>query len=384
MQKTAPKPSSLAIMTIFALSCAGILIFLWVSFGGDIPLAPNPYELKAAFPQAINVAPNADVRIAGVTVGHVRSEKLDEREHRTLMTLSIDRQFAPVPVGTRAILRRKTILGETYVELTPGPPGGRKLPDGGRLANTQVQSTVELDQILSVFDPQTKQLFRELVQNGARVLRGRGQDVSNALGNLPEFAGTGSALLGVLHRHSVALRGLVRNTGTVFAALNRRSGELQQLIVNSDHLFSATQQERGSLATIFEIFPTFLDESRTTLARLRTFSANADPVVNALKPVADALRPVLPDARGLSAPLDRLFSVIPPLVHAARPNLPQAVRFLRGLPPLLKGVNAFLPELNPILSFANWQQHVFGQFISGPGSGVAPLPPLSPGGPMRH
>ena len=97
----------------------------------------------------------------------------------------------------------------------------------------------------------------------------------------------------------MALRGLVRNTGAVFAALNRRSGELQQLIVNSDHLFSATQQERGSLATIFEIFPTFLDESRTTLARLQTFSANADPVVNALKPVADELRPVLPDTRAL-------------------------------------------------------------------------------------
>jgi ABC-type transporter Mla subunit MlaD len=176
----------------------------------------------------------------------------------------------------------------------------------------------------------------------------------------------------------------VRNTGAVFAALNRRSGELQQLIVNSDHLFSATQQERGSLATIFEIFPTFLDESRTTLARLQTFSANADPVVNALKPVADELRPVLPDARALAGPLDRLFSVIPPLVHAARPNLPQAVRFLRGLPPLFVGLNAFLPELNPILSFANWQQHVFGQFIAGPGSGVAPLPPLSPGGPVRQ
>ena len=115
MQKTAPKPASLAIMTIFALSCAGILIFLWVSFGGSIPLAPNSYELKAAFPQAINVAPNADVRIAGVTVGHVRDLQLDEREHRTLMTLSIDRQFAPVPVGTHAILRRKTI-----------PPWGRK------------------------------------------------------------------------------------------------------------------------------------------------------------------------------------------------------------------------------------------------------------------
>ena len=42
----------------------------------------------------------------------------------------------------KAILRQKTLLGETYVELTPGTPGSRAIPEGGTLEVTQVSRTV--------------------------------------------------------------------------------------------------------------------------------------------------------------------------------------------------------------------------------------------------
>src|SRR3954449_5909393 len=118
MQKTRPSFARLALMAVFALSCFGILTFLWVSFGGSVPLAAKKYEVRVSFPEATTLAEQADVRISGVPVGKV--QKKDLNGHFTEAILNIDARYAPLPTDTRAILRQKTLLGETYVELTPG------------------------------------------------------------------------------------------------------------------------------------------------------------------------------------------------------------------------------------------------------------------------
>ena len=43
------------------------------------------------------------------------------------------------------MLRQKTLLGETYVELTPGTDEGEPLPEGGHLPVAQVGEAVQLD-----------------------------------------------------------------------------------------------------------------------------------------------------------------------------------------------------------------------------------------------
>src|SRR5437764_14834234 len=135
MQKEGPSFGRIAAMVIFALSCFGLLTFLWISFGGSVPLKPKQYQLHVNFPEATTLAEAADVRIAGVPVGKVRSKRLDKKGNRTKVVLSTDPQYAPLPRGTRAILRQKTLLGETFVELTPGQPSSGKLADGGTLAD---------------------------------------------------------------------------------------------------------------------------------------------------------------------------------------------------------------------------------------------------------
>src|SRR4051812_4155002 len=61
----------LAVIAVFAASCVMILVYLWGAFGGNIPLKPKNYQVSADFPDASNLALNADVRISGVNVGHV-------------------------------------------------------------------------------------------------------------------------------------------------------------------------------------------------------------------------------------------------------------------------------------------------------------------------
>src|SRR4051812_27566352 len=352
-------------MAFFALSCFGLLLFLWLSFGGAVPLEPNKYQLRVSFPEATTLAEQADVRIAGVTVGKMRRKTLDRINNRTATVLDIEPQYAPLPKNTKAILRQKTLLGETFVELTPGDPSSGMLQDHSVLSPGQVESTVELDEILRTFDPKTKAAFRDWVEESGKQISGSGaEDLNDALGNLGDFAADGANVLRVLHQQKTAVRQLVKNTGVVFAALNERKGQLRQLIVNSQRTFSATAARDDALATTFEIFPTFLDESRLTADRLERFALNTRPLVNELKPVADNLGPTVRDLSALSPDLTSLFIHLKPVIREAPRTLPQAARFLRGARPVLESLHPFLQELNPILSLLNYDQSIVGGFIS--------------------
>ena len=79
------------------------------------------------------------------------------------------------------------------------------------------------------------------------------------------------------------MRRLIKNTGVVFGAINEREGALRELIVNSNNTFEATASRDVALAETFRVFPTFLDESKATLARLERFAVDTRPLVNALK-----------------------------------------------------------------------------------------------------
>ena len=52
MNKEAPSPLKIFAMVAFALSCFGLLLFLWLSFGGPVPLKPKGYRVQVAFPEA--------------------------------------------------------------------------------------------------------------------------------------------------------------------------------------------------------------------------------------------------------------------------------------------------------------------------------------------
>ncbi len=241
MQKQGPSIGRILTMVVFALSCFGLLMFLWVSFGGPVPLQPEGYRFQVAFPEAATLATESDVRIAGVNVGKVKAKELDKGGARTVVDIEMDERFAPIPEDTRAILRQKTLLGETFVELTPGDPATGMLDEGDSLGNSNVEQTVELDEILRIFSPETKDAFRQWVDYSAEAIEGgTSQDLNDALGNLPEFAGSGSDVLGVLDEQDQAVRQLIRNTGVVFAALNEQEGALRELIINSNNTFEAT------------------------------------------------------------------------------------------------------------------------------------------------
>jgi virulence factor Mce-like protein len=349
MQKQAPTLGRLLVMVGFALSCFGLLLFLWLAFGGPIPLKPKGYRFHASFGEATQLAKEADVRISGVSVGKVKDIQTDKQTGRSDATIELEDKYAPLPEDARAILRQKTLLGETYVELTPGHKQLGTIPEGGDLAISQVSPTVELDEIFRAFDPKTRQAFETWMQQQALGIKGRGQDINDALGNLAPFARDTDQLLQILNSQEGAVRRLVSNTGVVFNALSERHGQLSSLITNSNNVFQATASRNVQLEEAFRALPTFELESTKTVNRLTQFAHATNPLVTQLRPAARQLSPTLIQLNKLSPDLKSLFTNINPLVDASKKGLPATNKFLKELPPLLAAFDPVLRQVNPIL-----------------------------------
>ncbi len=364
MNKQVPTLGKLLIMVGFALSCFGLLLFLWLAFGGATPLKAKGYRVDVSFGEATQLAHEADVRISGVPVGKVKAIVANKQTGRSDATIELQPEYAPLPVDARAILRQKTLLGETYVELTPGSPNARKVPDNGRLATGQVADTVELDEILRAFDPKTREAFQNWIQTQAQALSGRGQDLNAALGNLAPFAQDTTKLLEILNGQKAGVRQVVRNTGEVFDALSERDGQLASLITNSNRIFATTAARDQELQATFKALPTFERESQTTLKRLSKFSANANPVVTDLRPAAKQLSPTLQELSAVAPDLKALFRSIDPLVAASKQGLPATTEFLDQLHPLLASFDAPLRQLNPVLDGAGLYKSELAAFFA--------------------
>jgi virulence factor Mce-like protein len=351
MIKQAPSVGRILTMVAFSLSCFGIVLFLWLSFGGSVPLRPEGYRVEVAFPEATQLAQGAEVRISGVKVGRVKTVEPNEQTGLTDTELEIDSRFAPIPRDTRAILRQKTLLGETYVEITPGAPGGPKLADGGSLAEAQVAETVELDEILRTFDPETRRQFSVWLDQQGLAVGDNAEAINDALGLLTPFAEQTDEVLDVLNHQSAETRALVRDTGEVFDALTERQGQLRDLIVNSNKVWETTAARDAELADTFRVLPTFLRESRTTTRRLTEFAKDTNPLIDQLRPAARQLSPTLVDLDKVAPDLRGLFQDLGPLVKVSRTGLPATEQVLDNTRPLLRRLDPFLRNFTPIVDY---------------------------------
>jgi ABC-type transporter Mla subunit MlaD len=350
METRPPTVTRILIAVAFALSCFGLLLFLWIAFGGPLPLKPEGYRIEVPFTEATQLAEESDVRISGVSVGKVKRIDLDD-SNNAVATLELDSRYAPIPADTRATLRQKTLLGETYVELSPGSEESDTLPEGEALPAAQVSESVQLDEIFRAFDSRTRAAFQTWMQSAAAALRGRGDDLSVALASLDGFAAEADRVLRVLDSQRLAVRGLVRDGGQVFGALSERRGQLSGLIRNAAEVFETTARRNADLRRTFTVLPTFLRESQTTLARLDRFAADTDPLITQLRPAARELSPTLTAAGDLAVELSGFF----PGLREVTDRAPRGLGALRDLldddlPPVLERLDPFLTELTPILT----------------------------------
>jgi virulence factor Mce-like protein len=352
MQKRAPTLANILVIVLFALSCFGLLLFLWESFGGAVPLKPKGYRFTVAFPRTLALAEQSDVRISGVNVGHVISLKYD-KDGFAHASIEIASKYAPIPSNMHAILRQKTLLGETYVQLKPQAVSAPSLPDGAQLSNAQVEPSVTLDDILATLTPRTRKDFQIWMQSLAEGLGGNGEEVNSSFATIQPFIEDSNKLVTIANSQEGALRASIHNTGVVFDALTARDGQFRGLISNGERTFHAFAQSSQQFAEAFRELPAFERNSQTALRSVDRFATNTIPLLDQLRPFEEQLTPLLKAVKPFTPPFNSLLTSLGPLTKAGKAGLPDVKKELDLTVPLLAATSPVLHNFNPFFQYAS-------------------------------
>lgn len=347
METRTPTLRQILLPLAFGLLCVILAIAVWRSFGGSVPLEPREYQVTTTFPQASNLFPEADVRAAGVDIGRVaRVRRVDGRAE---VTMAIDARFAPLRAQARAILRTKTLLGETFVEVAPGPSSAPLIEDGGRLPSDRVRAAQRLDDVLEAFAPSTRRDLRRLIDGMARALDGRAGSLNGASANAaPAVEGVGA----VLHRargQEDDLRRLVAGSADVLAAVGARQGDLQAAITAADQLLAVSARRGRDLGAVVDELPPFLRQLRRTTDRLGVASPDLRAAAASLRRVAPALPPALQAIIRDGPAYELLLTRLGPVLRAGTRTLPSLTRTLADARTALPPVDGALRQLLPVL-----------------------------------
>ena len=203
------------------------------------------------------------------------------------------------------------------------------------------------------------------MQEAAVAINGQGQSLSYALGEFePTFTDLDS-LFRVLDSQRQTVAQLFRNGATTFRALRGREGELASLIQSSNAVFQTTARRDHDIEALFRAFPTFLDQSKLTLTGSKGFALNADPLMRQLVPAAKQLSPTLIAFSNLAPEAKGFFEGLAPVIARAPTGFPALRKLFRDqFPPLLRAVDPFLRNLNPIFTGLNLYKHEVTSFFA--------------------
>lgn len=353
MNRQVPTLGKLLTMVLFALSCFGLTLFLWLQFGGGVPFKAQGYRITTTFPEATQLSVEADIRIAGVGIGRVK-KVTPGPDGRAIAELEVQRRFAPLPSGTKAMLRQKTLLGETYVSLTPpSRPSGRVIEEGGRIPNSDVGSTVELDEVFATFDPQTRRYFQQWMQDAGKGLDGQSGNAGRALVELQLLVNGLSKVTKTLNEQTLSLRAGLRDGRIALDAATSQQGALRDAIVQAERVFRQTGEQDTALTALVNRLPKFLAATKSGTNSIERFAVETGPAVERLQPTATALAPAARSLANVSPELRQLLTGVERVNDASIKGLPATETTLQSLPTILDGLDPFLKQLNPVVEYAS-------------------------------
>jgi hypothetical protein len=348
LQRTNPVRLGAVLLVIVAIA----VLF---GFTKRIPFK-HGFRLKAAFARAVNIHPRSPVRIAGVNVGKVSS--IARAGDTGVVSMEIESGGLPIHSDATVKIRPRTFLeGNWFVELQPGSPSAKALSSGATLPVTQTSDPVQLDQVLTALNTDTRaNLQNFLIGFGDGLTRKptAAEDAEQA----PEVRGLSGAQAfnQVYHRSPQALRGggivaqatsgseahdlskLIASIGKVTGALNVHEQQLSELLPNFNAFFRSFAAQASSLSAAVARLPGGLHSINRGLRSLdaalpptRTFALDLIPGVKQTPATVAAGLPWIEQvkasfapseiggvASGLSAAspsLSRLFNEQAPFFH---------------------------------------------------------------------
>ncbi|MDX8153775.1 MlaD family protein [Patulibacter brassicae] len=347
MQTKTPPWTALILPIGFVIACALITIAIWRSFGGDVPLEGRGYRVAVVVPEADSVFANTPVKTAGIDIGRVR--KVDRAGRQARLELEIDGEHAPLRRGAKALVRSRSLLGEAYLELTPGPATAPLLPDGGTIPRRDVRRAQRLDDVLATFDPRTRAQFRRMIGGLDEAFAHRAQATNRALGHVAPLATNLDVVLRTLDGQDDRLTALVSDAASVFDAVGSRSAALVSTIRQTDAVLETTARRDRSLQATIAALPPFLTSLRSAAREVGEAGPELQRATASLRPTVPLLRPALQSLIGDTPVFQRVFGQLPGVSVASRPGVQSLERVLDVAGPSLRSIYDNAREVNPLM-----------------------------------
>jgi phospholipid/cholesterol/gamma-HCH transport system substrate-binding protein len=320
----------------------------------------SPFTVNAEFSTAQAVTPGQGqtVRVSGVQVGTLTGVTL--KDGHAIVKMSIDQKYKHlIHRDATAFLRPKTGLQDMFVELNPGSTQSPIVKAGYTIPASQTDPEVNVDEVLSSLDADTRQYLSLLVNGAGQGLKGQ---ANNLAGVLERFEPTHRDLARL--NSAVAVRGrdlrqLTNSLRRLNDALAVKQGQIVQMIDSSSRVFSTLASEDKNISRAVGDLPGTLRQTTATLTKVQAFAQQLGPTASKLLPAAQGL-PAANDAiRALAIPSTPIVkNQIRPFVVAARP-------VVRDLRPASKNLAKATPNLSKTFATLNHFFNVLGYYPGG-------------------
>ena len=324
-----------------AITLVAIVIGVYFAFARGVPWGDH-YEVKIHFEESVNVKERQFVRIAGVDVGKVvKVEHADPPRKLVEVTVRIEDDGRPVHKDAQVKIRPRMFLeGNWFLEMSPGTPGSGELEDGGTIPVHHTSSPVQLGQVLTVLQSDTRRNIQRLLAEYGTALEGEGARGYRRSIPYWEPAYRNSAIVqdATLGLDEHDLSEYIDSAGRVARGLDRSPDALKALITDFNTAAGAFAREATSLEAAIEELPRTLQAARPALAKLneafpplRRLTADLRPSIRESGRTIDVSFPFIQQTRRLVSRAE-----LRGLVADLRPTVPNLARLTRDNVPLFE------------------------------------------------
>jgi phospholipid/cholesterol/gamma-HCH transport system substrate-binding protein len=311
------------------LAVVVIAIVMFFGFTKDNPFRSG-FELRAQFQSANSIRPNSPVRIAGVEVGKVKAVEGVEGSNDAMLVMELSDSALPLHKNATAKIRPRIFLeGNFFVDLKPGTPGSEQLESGDMIAVTQTASPVQLDEVLTSLQSDSREDLQRVLKGLNTALTSEptaeededadpltqgetaSESINDALDDIPDAERSSAqvfeALLG--SEPTRDLNRLIRGTARTAEELSRYEQSLQDLITNLNTTTGALAGEATNLRASIRELPGTLAAANSAFDSLnaafpptRAFATEIRPGVRETPATIEAAFPWIDQTRALVQP----------------------------------------------------------------------------------
>ena len=356
--------AAVSVLVVLAIATIGYVLEHQPAF----TFGRSYYQVKAVFADAaaVTAGQGQSVTIAGVEVGLIGGVQLEHGQ--AVVTMDIFRKYAPIYRNATVLLRPRTPLKDMYLALDPGTQSAGPLRDGGTLGIASTQPDVNVDQILSSLDADTRTYLLLLLAGGAQAFNGKGATATTPsaataaalAADFKRFAPLDRSALNftkLLSQRSTNLRRAIHNLNLVAGSLGGVDTQLASLVKQSNTNFQAISSQDQQLSQGISLLPGALRQTGTTLGKVQRFAAVSGPALKQLEPFARDLGPALEALRPLARQTTPVietklepFATNPGIRRLAQTLAPAAASLAKAAP-ALSGSFAVLNKLVNTLAY---------------------------------